>query len=111
MAQAELRLTRPAQQVLNALIARPGDDHHGTDLRRETGLGFGSIYPILVRLEMLGWVQSSWQDTGRREQGRPRRRHYRLTSDGLAFPRSALASRRAAAERLGRRLRPAGESA
>jgi DNA-binding PadR family transcriptional regulator len=39
----------------------------------------GMLYPLLHRLERLGFVQATW-DTG--GNGR-RRRHYRITSEGL----------------------------
>lgn len=110
MPPADLRLTGPAKEVLTALIARPGRDHHGTDLSEETGIPLGSVYPVLARLEALLWVDSGWEDPQRREQGFPRRRFYRLSTDGLAFARSALASDRAAASLPARRLRPAGET-
>jgi PadR family transcriptional regulator PadR len=107
--QAELKLTGSVKGALNALIAQPGRDHHGTDLSDETGIPMGSIYPVLARLEALLWVESCWEEPQRREQGFPRRRYYRLSTDGLAFARSALASDRAAASHQARRLRPAGE--
>ncbi len=39
----------------------------------------GMLYPLLHRLERLGYVRATW-DTG--DNGR-RRRHYRITEDGL----------------------------
>ncbi|KAA9107630.1 PadR family transcriptional regulator [Microbacterium rhizomatis] len=38
----------------------------------------GMLYPLLHRLEKLGYVDSAWRDDG---PGRPRR-HYRLSPDG-----------------------------
>ena len=46
----------------------------------------GMLYPLLHRLEKLGYVDSSWQAMG---PGRPRR-HYRLSAEG----RSVLADHR-----------------
>lgn len=108
MPQAELRLTGPVEGVLTAMIAGPDRDHHGIDISDATGLSLGSVYPVLARLEALLWVDSGWEEPASREQGFPRRRYYRLSKDGLAMARGALASNRAAA--LGaQHLRPAGE--
>jgi PadR family transcriptional regulator, regulatory protein PadR len=63
-----------------AIIKRVGELSHGgmqwTD---------GMLYPLLHRLERLGYVSSSWgvSDAGRR------RKHYAITADG----REALAQR------------------
>jgi DNA-binding PadR family transcriptional regulator len=46
----------------------------------------GMLYPLLHRLEKLGYVDSSWQAAG---AGRPRR-HYRLSAEG----RTVLADQR-----------------
>ncbi|MFK4228055.1 PadR family transcriptional regulator [Streptomyces sp. NPDC019890] len=52
----------------------------------------GTIYPILARLEQVGWVDSSWEDPVVHEQaGRPRRRFYRITQDGAVRARDDLA--------------------
>ncbi len=45
-----------------------------------------SLYPLLYRLEMRGWIKGRWIE----KAGQRRRRYYRLTSDG----RKVLASQR-----------------
>lgn len=42
----------------------------------------GSVYPILERLERLGWISSKWESDS--ERAGPRRRLYELTLDGAA---------------------------
>ena len=66
------------------------------------------MYPILIRLAERGLVQACWEDG--QPAGRPRRHLYRLSSDGLAAARAALAEkaplqhpRAAPAGRAGRR--------
>ena len=110
MASSELVLTRATQEVLGALVAHPTRDHHGTEIHAETGLPVGAIYPVLARLEALQWLDSGWEPPTSREQGWPRRRYYRLSEQGLALARGALASARAAAATGYPRLRPAGET-
>jgi DNA-binding PadR family transcriptional regulator len=52
------------------------------------------VHNILVRLEGAGWLTGRWEKRNEYEsQGRPRRRYYVLTVDGLARARSALEAR------------------
>ena len=85
-------MTLQTQLVLRALLAEPDAQRYGLQLCAETGLPAGTIYPIVARLEQLGWVHSSWEDP--REHvaaGRPRRRYYRLTEEGAQQARDSLA--------------------
>ena len=91
--------------VLAALCAQPSQWRHGYALARQTGLKSGTLYPILIRLADRGLVQACWQDEP--VPGRPRRHLYRLTADGLASARTALAEAElAAAERPATTARP-----
>ena len=56
------------------------------------GLPSGTVHPILARLEGVRWLQSRWEDIDPRVEGRPARRYYRLTADGVESARAALAS-------------------
>jgi len=103
-------MTGATEAVLGALVANPARDHHGAVLHSETGLSTGSIYPVLARLETLQWLDSGWEEPNSREQGWPRRRWYRLSEQGLALARGALASARSSsAVKIGG-LRTAGET-
>ncbi|HUF68118.1 MAG TPA: helix-turn-helix transcriptional regulator [Longimicrobiales bacterium] len=76
-----MRITYPTAIVLNALAAGHA---YGFDIVDATGLGAGTVYPILRRLEADARVRSSWERvTTARAAGRPPRRNYRLTASGL----------------------------
>jgi PadR family transcriptional regulator, regulatory protein PadR len=75
--------------VLASLEADPAAWRHGYLLAKQTGLRSGTLYPILIRLAEEGLVEACWED--RQPAGRPRRHLYRLSSDGLAAARAALA--------------------
>jgi PadR family transcriptional regulator, regulatory protein PadR len=62
----------------------------GLRVIKESGRPAGSVYPILERLESIGWVESSWEDDTDR-QG-PRRRYYELTEGGLPAARATVAA-------------------
>ncbi len=74
--------------LLIALLERPRAWRHGYDLSSETGLPSGTIYPVLMRLSDRGFLDSKWLPS--ELEGRPPRRMYRLTSDGLDFARSEV---------------------
>jgi PadR family transcriptional regulator, regulatory protein PadR len=78
-----LRMTTPTRLVLAAL-----DQHgqlFGLDIVRVTGLGSGTIYPILARLQAHGWITGD-DETGP-HPGRPARRYHQLTEQGRAAAR------------------------
>jgi PadR family transcriptional regulator len=89
-----VRITIPTQLVLEALLHRPTRKWYGLELRRETGLPGGTLYPIVARLEQLGWLASEWEAPEQQEgSGRPRRRYYWLTGHGAQEAVAALAGR------------------
>jgi PadR family transcriptional regulator, regulatory protein PadR len=65
------------------------------------------VHPILARLETVGWLESRWEEIDPRVEGRPARRYYRLTPDGMELAPSALA--RAYTSARPAWLRPVGE--
>src|SRR5690348_151988 len=76
--------------VLAALCADPREWRHGYGIAKDTGLKSGSLYPILNRLADRGLVEARWEEE--QPAGRPRRHLYRLTTEGLASARTALAA-------------------
>jgi PadR family transcriptional regulator, regulatory protein PadR len=75
--------------VLASLEAEPAAWRHGYLLAKQTALRSGTLYPILIRLAERGLVEACWEDG--QPAGRPRRHLYRLSSEGLAATRAALA--------------------
>lgn len=84
-------MTITTQLVLQLLLADPERELYGFEIGQEAGLPSGTVHPILARLEALGWVSSRWEDVDPSEAGRPARRYYRLTGDGVSAARAALA--------------------
>ncbi|MGH3897746.1 MAG: PadR family transcriptional regulator [Pseudonocardiaceae bacterium] len=84
-------MTLQTQLVLRALLDEPSKERYGLELCDLVGLPSGTIYPILARLEQVGWVDSAWEDPAAHEAARrPRRRFYRLTPDGAMTDPVAL---------------------
>ena len=105
-----MRLTIPTQLVLQVLLAEPDQERYGFDIAEASGLRSGTVHPILARLEGMGWVESRWEDIEPREAGRPARRYYQLTAEGLPRAAHALSRSRTAVHHFGPLPRPAGET-
>jgi DNA-binding PadR family transcriptional regulator len=102
------RLTAPLVKLLRVLLADPTSQYWGFEIMKKTGLASGTVYPLLARLEGMGWLESGWADEPT-ISGRPRRRYYQMTPTGIASARVALAeanSKKRPASAPGR-LRPA----
>lgn len=75
------------------MLEDPTADWYGLQLSETAGLKSGTIYPALARLEHYGWLDSQWETIDPSEEGRPRRKLYRLTRDGAATARLLLAEK------------------
>lgn len=102
-------MTIPTQLVLRALLADPTQEMYGLQICERAGLPSGTIHPILARLEREhGWLESHWEDVKPEEEGRPRRRYYKLTEDGAERARIALAQASTSTTTLSLLPHPAG---
>ncbi len=97
-------MTIPTQRVLEALLDDPRQELYGLEIGEAAGLRSGTVHPILARLEGYGWLSSRWEDIDASVEGRPARRYYKLTADGVQTARAALA--RAYRPSPATRLRP-----
>lgn len=89
------RMTPQTIAVLTVLLGDPSVPRYGLDIARTTGLKTGTLHPILARLQQAGWLKSFWEDAAESEdQGRPRRKYYRMTSDGVRAAQRAVAADR-----------------
>lgn len=88
---ADLRMTIPTQRVLAALLADPVRELYGLEIGNAADLRSGTVHPILAGLEGVGWLTSWWEDIDPQVEGRPARRYYELTAEGVSAARAALA--------------------
>jgi PadR family transcriptional regulator, regulatory protein PadR len=87
-----VRMSLQTLRVLEAFLESPAEELSGTDVQKRGGLASGTLYPILLRLESAGWFVSRWEAVDPASVGRPRRRLYRLTPNGLARASEVFAS-------------------
>jgi DNA-binding PadR family transcriptional regulator len=59
-----IRTSPQTLALLEALLHKPTTWHHGYALSQQTGLASGTLYPILMRLEKLRWLETSWEQPG-----------------------------------------------
>jgi PadR family transcriptional regulator, regulatory protein PadR len=86
-----MRLTKPTVKVLTIFLEHPAQEQYGFGLMRTTGVKGGSLYPILERLESVGWISAHEEVIDEHAEGRPKRRLYRLTGAGRREATAALA--------------------
>jgi PadR family transcriptional regulator, regulatory protein PadR len=77
------RSTHTTRAVLQAL-ADADTPLYGRQIIEATDLYAGTVYPILNRLERVGWVAREDEDVDPKQAGRPARRFYSLTTEGRA---------------------------
>lgn len=70
------RRERDTRRIAAVFLALPDDEHFGWDLSRRAGVGSGSMYLIVGRMFMDGWLSDGWED---QPANRPPRRYYTLT--------------------------------
>jgi PadR family transcriptional regulator PadR len=85
-----IRSSRQTLAILEALLTRPSQWRHGYALSRQTAIPSGTLYPILMRLDRLEWLETRWEASV--PQGRPPRHLYRLTGNGREWAREELRS-------------------
>ncbi|WP_327643745.1 PadR family transcriptional regulator [Micromonospora zamorensis] len=95
-----MRVTGPLLAVLNALLEADDHELHGWAIMKATGKSGPTIYKILERLGESRWVTSRW-DTNT-EPGKPRRRYYQLTGQGITSAQQLIARRQTQTAPTGR---------
>ncbi|HTT52594.1 MAG TPA: PadR family transcriptional regulator [Streptosporangiaceae bacterium] len=97
-----MKLTGPLERVLRAFLADPSQPRYGYDLMKASGLPSGTLYPMLSRLQDQGLASSAWEPPATQPGGRPSRRYYWLTDEGLQAGRLELARADSQARRRAR---------
>ena len=96
-------MTRATMKVLEALDQAPPElEMYGLRICQRTGLGSGTVYPVLDRLERAGWVTGTWVES--KLAPGPARRRYTVSEGGRGGLRRARRMRQARAERWRRAI-------
>lgn len=92
------RITNPLLDVLEVLLnAETNNDPplHGWAIMRAAKRSGPTTYGVLDRLEDVGWVVGVWEQENP-QPGKPPRRLYHLTGEGITSARELLSERRPA---------------
>jgi PadR family transcriptional regulator, regulatory protein PadR len=84
-------MTTQTLNLLAVMLTDPAAEWYGFDLADRTKIKTGTLYPILARLEGVGWLRSHWENVDPHRQHRPRRRLYALTPNGWAAAQHEVA--------------------
>jgi DNA-binding PadR family transcriptional regulator len=91
-----MKLTRPLERVLRVFLDDTAAPRYGYDLMKAARLPSGTLYPMLARLQAEGLVTSEWEPKPQDASGRPPRKYYQLTGEGIRVARLELAHASAA---------------
>jgi PadR family transcriptional regulator PadR len=94
-----VKLTGPLERVLRMFLADASARQYGYDLMKAAKLPSGTLYPMLARLQDQGLVTSEWEPKPDDASGRPPRKYYQLTGEGIRVARLELAQAAQAASR------------
>lgn len=86
----DLKLSNAGLRLIALFLQDPNQKWSGAEITREVGIFSGTLYPLLAKLEAAKWLTAEWEKIDPSEEGRPRRRYYRLTATGARKARSAL---------------------
>ena len=89
-----VRLSHQSLLVLRAFLDAFNEDVRaemaGAEVMRLARVSSGTLYPILLRFERAGLLESRWEEEAPESLGRPRRRFYRMTQAGAQVAHDAL---------------------
>lgn len=84
MKNTDIKMTPLMKSLLKIFIDYPQRDFYGLELSKVLRKPYGSILPLLMRLEKAGWLATDLENIDPKEQGRPKRKYYCLTDKGKA---------------------------
>ena len=85
------RVTVQFLKVISIFINNPLRIYSGADICRKAKLKSGTVYPMLIKLEIGGWLSSELEKIDPRKEGRPKRRLYKITYKGSVEGQKILA--------------------
>ena len=56
----KVRMSGPTLKLLTLLLESPQEERSGASISKATGLGSGTMYPLLQRLEIAKWIEGRW---------------------------------------------------
>ena len=76
------KLSPQSSAVIQYMLNDVKSPVYGLQLIEDLKQPAGTIYPILERLESIGWIQGNWENDKQKDYGRRKRKLYTLTKEG-----------------------------
>ena len=89
--QLFFRITVQFLKVISIFISNPWSEYSGADICRRAKLKSGTVYPMLIKMEVNGWLSSELEKIDPKKEGRPKKRLYKITHRGLIEGQKILA--------------------
>ena len=86
----DVKITRNTLRLLSVFVDSPATDFYGLELSELTEVAYGSLLPLLIRLEDASWLAGEWEHIDPVKEGRPKRKYFRLTEDGMMRARELV---------------------
>jgi DNA-binding PadR family transcriptional regulator len=84
-------LTPAMVRIIQTFLEDPEARLFATELMKAAGIGSGSLYPALARMQAEGWIEQESEDSDvAKTEGRPARRYFRMTGKGALEAHAAL---------------------
>ena len=89
--QLFFRITVQFLKVISIFISNPWREYSGADICRKAKLKSGTVYPMLIKMEVNGWLSSELEKIDPKKEGRPKKRLYKITHKGFTEGQKILA--------------------
>ena len=77
-------------KIYPIFMNEPSNKFAGSEIRKLSKLDSGVVYPLLRGLENKGWLYSEWEKVCPSDEGRPRKKFYWPTPEGIKHGRKIL---------------------
>ena len=88
----EVKITRNVLRLLSVMVNNHEHDFYGLELAEMLKMSYGSLLPVLTRLEKAEWLETDWENIDPTKVGRPQRKYYRLSESGLPKAKATVKS-------------------
>lgn len=78
-----MKINGRALELLMLMAVRPQQEYSGYEISKSLGISSGTLYPLLLKAENAGLLNAHWEEGDPVELGRPRRRYYRISGNGI----------------------------
>lgn len=87
---SDIKITELTKQVLKIFLDNSDMQLYGLQISNTLSRPYGSVLPLLIKLEKAGWLETDLENIDPSIEGRPKRKYYMITTKGKANARAAI---------------------